>query len=131
MKKITIKTKKQNDIIDITDLVNKNILIKHGLCNIFSMHTTASICIIENEKGMKYDLIKTLESLAPFKGDYLHNKLADDLNGSSHIKASIIGQSVTVPVKNNKLMLGKWQKIILLEFDCARVRNILITNISK
>jgi secondary thiamine-phosphate synthase enzyme len=131
MKKITVKTTKQDDIIDITDSVNKNISIKQGLCNIFSMHTTASICIIENEKGMKYDLIKTLESLAPFKADYLHNQLADDLNGSSHVKATIIGQSVTVPIENNKLMLGKWQKIVLIEFDCARIRNVLITNISK
>jgi len=131
MKQLSIQTKKRDDIIDITDLVNQNISIKEGLCNIFSMHTTASVCTIENEKGMKFDLIKILDSIAPYKGNYLHNKLADDLNGSSHIKASIIGQSISIPVENNKLVLGKWQRIVFIEFDRARNRKVLITNISK
>lgn len=138
---ITRKTVKQftNITKDANDLLRS---WKHGeafdgLLNIYSMHTTAGIKIMENEILMLADLNKHLDKLAPKSGEYLHNEIGirdvppqERINGHSHIRALYFPTSETIPIRNGKLMLGKWQQIFLVELDSTRERTVSYTLIT-
>jgi secondary thiamine-phosphate synthase enzyme len=123
-----IETKTRREIIDITKLVteiiSKNKDIK-GLVNIYTPHTTACITINEYEKDLKKDIIETINSIAPIDGDYHHQ-----VNADAHIVSSIIKPSTTIPFKNGSLNLGTYQRILFLELDGPRNREIKITLMS-
>ncbi len=118
--KLEIKTKGHYDFIDITDkvrlLVEKSD-IKDGAVLVFVPGSTASVTTMEYEEGIKKDLIKVFENIAPENADYEHHKKWGDRNGAAHIKSALMRTSLTVPVENGKLSLGTWQQIVLIDFD--------------
>ena len=127
---INIKSKCENDIIDITSHVQKIIKksgIKEGICCVYVPGSTGVISTIEYEDGLKYDISKALEKIAPKNQDYKHHLKWHDDNGRSHVKATLMGPSLTVPFQNNKLIHGTWQQIIFIELDTRpRYRKIIV-----
>ncbi len=119
-KELKIKSKKENDMIDITtqtlELVKKS-GIRNGNVTIFVSGSTAALTTIEFEPGLKRDFPDMLERIAPSDIDYGHEQMWHDGNGHSHVKASLIGPSLTIPFTNSKLLLGRWQQIVLIELD--------------
>ena len=123
---VSVKTDVRNDMVDITYLVQKEISdarLQEGICVVYVPHTTAGITINEGaDPDVCRDIIKKLDELAPCDGSYRHL----EGNADSHIKASIIGSSVTVIIENGQLVLGTWQKIFFCEFDGPRSRRVYI-----
>ena len=126
LKEITIKTNTQTQILDITAQVQKVVSesgITEGLCCVFVPHTTAGVTINENaDPSVKQDIVKELNKVIPFNDNYSHL----EGNSAAHIKASIIGSSVNIPVKDNNLLLGTWQGICFCEFDGPRQRHFYV-----
>ncbi len=126
LKEIAIKTNTQTQIIDITAQVQKVISesgITEGLCCVFIPHTTAGVTINENaDPSVKQDIVMELNKVIPFDDNYSHS----EGNSAAHIKASIIGSSVNIPLKNNNLLLGTWQGICFCEFDGPRTRKFYV-----
>jgi len=126
LKEITIKTNTQTQIIDITAQVQKVVSesgITEGLCCVFIPHTTAGVTINENaDPSVKQDIVMELNKVIPFDDNYSHS----EGNSAAHIKASIIGSSVNIPLKNNNLLLGTWQGICFCEFDGPRQRHFYV-----
>jgi len=134
-KTIQVKTKGEDDIIDITDQTSKGIegsKMKNGVVTIFVSGSTAALTTIEYEPGLLSDFPKMLERVAPKNIDYGHEKLWHDGNGHSHVKASLVGPSLTVPFCNGQMMLGRWQQIVLVELDTrSRDRSLVLQIIGK
>ncbi|HBY56278.1 MAG TPA: hypothetical protein DEG96_00180 [Candidatus Atribacteria bacterium] len=126
LKEITVQTNTQTQILDITAQVQKVVGesgIAEGLCCVFIPHTTAGVTINENaDPSVKQDILMELNKVIPFDDDYSHL----EGNSAAHIKASIVGFSVNVPVKNNNLLLGTWQGICFCEFDGPRRRHFYV-----
>ncbi len=133
--KIVVSTKGFNDIIDITDQV-QGILEKHqvknGNATIFVPGSTAGVTTIEYEPGLLKDLPEAFERIAPMDKRYHHDSRWGDDNGYAHVRASILGASLTVPFSDGKLLLGTWQQIVLVDFDNRpRTRNMVIQIIGE
>ena len=129
-KTIRVKTKGEDDIIDITKQTSKIIEsseIKNGTVTIFVSGSTAALTTIEYEPGLLSDFPKMLERVAPKNIAYGHDQRWHDGNGHSHVRASLLGPSLTIPFSNRNLMLGTWQQIVLLELDTqSRERNLVL-----
>jgi secondary thiamine-phosphate synthase enzyme len=128
-KNILVRTKGENDVIDISEktieAVNES-SIENGLITIFVGGSTAAITTIEFEPGLRNDFPNMLARIAPKDIEYHHDKTWHDGNGHSHVRASLIGPSLTIPIIGGRLMTGRWQQIILLEMDIqSRDRNII------
>jgi secondary thiamine-phosphate synthase enzyme len=128
-KNILLNTKGENDVIDISEktieAVNES-RIENGLITIFVGGSTAAITTIEFEPGLRNDFPNMLARIAPKDIEYHHDKTWHDGNGHSHVRASLIGPSLTIPIIEGRLMTGRWQQIILLEMDIqSRERNII------
>ena len=127
---ISIETKSEMQIIDITrqtEQVISDSNIKDGIVLLFCPGSTGAITTIEYEDGLINDLPAALEELAPKNAYYKHEERWHDGNGHSHIRASIIGPSLTLPLENGELVLGTWQQIVFIECDVRpRKRKILI-----
>ena len=127
---ITVSSNGENDIIDITRQIDEAIkatMLQDGIVAIFVSGSTAALTTIEYEPGLKKDFPKMLARIAPSQIEYEHNNTWHDGNGHSHVRASLIGPSLTVPFKNKDLMLGTWQQIVLLEMDTrSRERKIVV-----
>jgi len=133
MHTITISTSKKQELIDITQEV-KNIVsksnVKEGVCFVYVPHATAGITINENaDPNIQTDIIKAMNDIIPEHNRYLHDSI--DNNAAAHIKSSIIGVSKTIPIKNNKLMLGTWQAIMFVELDGPRQNRRIIVSTLK
>jgi secondary thiamine-phosphate synthase enzyme len=131
-KEIQVTTKKEGDIIDITPEVREIVgesRVSEGLVHIFVTGSTAAVTTIEYEHGVLSDLSRALSALAPDTIPYAHDSCWGDGNGRSHVKASIVGPSLSVPVTGNALALGTWQQVVLLELDVrkGRSRSIMVT----
>ena len=128
---IRIKTAREGDIVDITDLVEnvvKRSGISDGMVHVFAIGSTAAISTMEYEPGLKRDLPEILERIAPKDLEYRHHLRWGDYNGHSHVRATILGPSLSVPVRGGRLVLGTWQQIIFIELDVrARSRRIMVT----
>jgi len=118
--KITVSTKGNTDILDITrkvsDLVAKHKL-KDGNVTVFVAGSTAGITTVEYEPGLIKDLPEAFERVAPTGRRYHHDATWGDDNGYAHVRASLLGPSLTVPFHNGDLLLGTWQQIVLIDFD--------------
>jgi secondary thiamine-phosphate synthase enzyme len=102
--------------------------IRAGVVNIFNVGSTAAIGTIEFEPGLQRDLPAMLDKLLPPSRDYGHEQAWHDGNGHSHLQATMLGPSLTVPIKDGKLVLGTWQQVFHLECDIKpRRRTIVIT----
>ena len=128
--KVDFETKGNCDIIDISKELEKILgksKIKNGILNVFIAGATGAITTIEYEAGLISDLQNLLKKIAPETGEYGHNKTHSDRNAHSHLRASLLGPSLTVPVDESKMVLGKWQKIIFVDMDNRpRKREVLI-----
>lgn len=127
--KITLKTKGNCDVINVTDEV-QSLIRKHklteGNVTVFVVGSTASISTIEFEPGLKKDLPELLDKLIPQRS-YHHDNTWGDHNGHAHLRSTLFGCSQTIPFIKGDLMLGTWQQIILIDFDDRpRTRNIII-----
>lgn len=119
---IQLSTKSDRECIDLTqqvaDIVSRS-GVEQGICQVYSLHATASIVVNENaDPNIGVDLLTALERAVPRRGDWLHDRIDD--NAQSHILASILGASETIPVEGGKLLLGTWQAIMLVELDGPR-----------
>lgn len=127
---INVKTKGQDNISDITEQISKGVEdsnLKNGIATIFVSGSTAALTTIEYEPGLLSDFPKMLERIAPKNIEYGHEKMWHDKNGHSHVRASLIGPSLTVPFSNGELMLGTWQQIVLVELDTrSRDRSLIL-----
>lgn len=123
---ISVKTGSRIDMQDITPSVQKEVSkagTTDGICTIYVPHTTAGITINEGaDPAVCQDIIKKLNEMVPPNAGYRHM----EGNADSHIKASLIGSSVSVMVENGRLVLGTWQKIFFCEFDGPRSRRVYI-----
>ncbi|WP_202319498.1 secondary thiamine-phosphate synthase enzyme YjbQ [Archaeoglobus neptunius] len=124
MEVIEVKTGRREEIVDITSMVENSLNVEEGLALIYSPHTTTSIIINEAESGLLEDIISQIGKLVPYRAGYRHDRI--DSNADAHIKASIFGNSAVVPVKNGRLVLGTWQRILFVEFDGPRNRKVFV-----
>jgi secondary thiamine-phosphate synthase enzyme len=127
MWEIQVISKKRNEMIDITsdiqNLIEKQ-NIREGHLLIYVPHTTAGITINEGaDPSVQRDIVETLKRLVPENGDYRHM----EGNSDAHIKASLLGSSVSLLIKNNTLQLGTWQHIFFYEGDGPRHRTVYVT----
>ena len=125
-----MKTKGDGEIIDITPKVQKQLTesdISGGIVTVFVQHSTCGITTVEYEPGLIEDLGKLWERIAPKNIPYAHDAHWGDGNGYAHVRASLLGASLTVPFVDKKLALGTWQQIILVDFD-NRPRNRTAVN---
>ena len=131
-KTIQVKTKGEDDITDQTSKGIEGSKMKNGVVTIFVSGSTAALTTIEYEPGLLSDFPKMLERVAPKNIDYGHEKLWHDGNGHSHVRASLVGPSLTVPFCNGQMMLGTWQQIVLVELDTrSRDRSLVLQIIGK
>lgn len=125
-----VSTSGQGDAHDLTRMVSKVVAgsdIASGIVTVFVVGSTAGITTIEFEPGAIHDLNAVFESLAPRRGEYRHHLKWGDDNGSSHVRAALLGPSVTIPFTRRKLHLGTWQQIMLMEFDTGpREREVIV-----
>jgi secondary thiamine-phosphate synthase enzyme len=123
----TIGTRANVEMLDITDRVRSALGasgIRHGLCHVFVPHTTAAVTINENaDPDVPRDIIAVLDRLIPLRNNYRHS----EGNTAAHVKASLMGAAVTIPVAGGDLLLGTWQSVFFCEFDGPRTRNVVIT----
>jgi secondary thiamine-phosphate synthase enzyme len=134
-KTVQIKSKGENDMIDITQetaaLIGEGNL-KNGIITVFVAGSTAAVTTIEYEQGLKRDFPNMLSRIAPSDIEYEHDNTWHDGNGHSHVRASLVGPSLTIPFRNRSLMLGTWQQIVLVEMDTQpRQRSVVIQIIGE
>ena len=132
---VQIKSKGENDMIDITQQTEALIRegnIQDGVITVFVTGSTAAVTTIEYEPGLRRDFPKMLSRIAPNDIEYEHDNTWHDGNGHSHVRASLVGPSLTIPFRNRSLMLGTWQQIVLVEMDIRpRQRNIIMQIIGQ
>jgi secondary thiamine-phosphate synthase enzyme len=130
-----IETRGENDVIDITEQTSKALKeskLEDGIVTVFISGSTAAITTIEYEPGLIQDFPRMLSRIVPKDIEYQHDNTWHDGNGHSHVKASLIGPSMTIPFKDGNLMLGTWQQIVLLETDTRpRERKIILQIIGE
>jgi secondary thiamine-phosphate synthase enzyme len=139
---LTIRTKKISEdtagfceIIDITAKVREHIEGEHvrcGLASLFVSGSTTALTTIEYEPGLIQDMKEFLEKHIPSNRRYHHDDRWNDDNGFSHLRASLFGPSLTIPIENGRLCLGTWQQVVLLDFDNRpRTREIVVQLIGE
>lgn len=132
---INFNTKHEGDIVDITGYVQKAVKksrLNDGIACVFVPGATGAVTTIEYEPGLLQDLPDALDRLFPRDITYQHQLRWHDGNGHSHVRASFIGPSLTVPFKEKRLILGTWQQIVFLELDnSARRRSLVVQMIGE
>lgn len=125
---LSLETQQPEQSIDITDRVKavvKNAGVRSGLCQVMVLHSTAAIVVNEvADPNIGRDVIAALGRAVPTKHDWLHDRIDD--NAHSHVKASLLGPSELIPVRDGELLLGTWQGIWLFEFDGPRTRKVAV-----
>jgi len=134
-KKLTEKTQGFCDIIDITAKVQDQVQkekIQKGLATVFVSGSTAALTTIEYEPGLIQDLKELVEKLIPSNKRYHHDDRWGDDNGFSHLRASLFGSSLQIPIDSGRLLLGTWQQIVLVDFDNRpRTREVVVQVIEE
>lgn len=119
-KQLSLSTRGNDDIINITSEVEKAVKdsgLKNGAVTVFVVGSTAAVTTIEYESGLQQDLKKLLNELIPREVAWKHNATWGEDNGHSHLRASIVGPSLTIPLINGSMTLGTWQQIVFIDFD--------------
>jgi len=125
----TVETQAAKQSLDVTDEV-RGVLersgLRDGLCHVMVLHSTAAIVVNEtDDPNIGTDIVSALDRAVPDHAGYLHDRIDD--NAHSHIKAALLGPSETLAVSGGELVLGTWQRVILLEFDGPRKRRVSVT----
>lgn len=129
---IEVETHGEGEIVNLTPRVEQAVAesgVREGLANVFVSGSTAAVTTIEYESGVLSDLRRALSVVAPADVPYEHDAAWGDGNGRSHVRAAIIGPSLTVPVIGGRLGCGTWQQVVLLELDVrpSRRRTVYVT----
>jgi secondary thiamine-phosphate synthase enzyme len=128
---ISLNTKGHGDMQDLTTQVARVVRssgVKTGTVTVFNIGSTAAVGTIEFEPGLRQDLPAILDKLIPPSRDYGHEQRWHDGNGHSHLQATLLGPSLTVPIADGKMVLGTWQQIFHLECDVrGRQRTVVVT----
>jgi secondary thiamine-phosphate synthase enzyme len=129
-KTIQVKSGGEGDVIDLTEQTSRVVEeceVVNGIVTVFVSGSTAAITTIEYEPGLKHDFPAMLTRVAPNNIEYVHDNTWHDGNGHSHVRASLVGPSLTIPFVNSNLVLGTWQQIVLVEMDThPRCRSIIV-----
>jgi secondary thiamine-phosphate synthase enzyme len=124
---IKIETGKSVDVVDITDHVEQTLResdVEKGICLVYSLHTTTGLTVNEADGALINDILNLLERIAPKGAGYQHDR--GDGNAHAHLRATLLGNSVIIPVEGRRLALGTWQRILFFEFDGPRRRSIFV-----
>jgi secondary thiamine-phosphate synthase enzyme len=120
----------ETDVLDVTEEVVRAVAesgVREGTVTVFTPGATAGVTTIEYESGCLEDLRRALEVVAPRDGEYAHNLRWGDGNGYSHVRAALLGPSLTVPVVDGRPLLGTWQQVVVCDFDNRpRQRKIVV-----
>ncbi|MGB2705526.1 MAG: secondary thiamine-phosphate synthase enzyme YjbQ [Candidatus Omnitrophota bacterium] len=134
-KSIKLKSRGETDIVNITGEVEGALgktKLKNGIITIFVPGATGALTTVEYESGLVSDLKEAFEKWAPRRGEYAHNLKWADGNGFSHVRASLLGPSLTVPFSGGHLTLGTWQQIVFIDFDNrSRSRELILQIIGE
>lgn len=121
---LEIKTHARTELVPLSDRIRREaaaLLDGIGILHLYVPHTTAAICVNEGaDPDVAADIARVLDRLVPWKGDYRHA----EGNAAAHVKSVLVGTSVTVPVRESKILLGRWQEIFFCEFDGPRARTV-------
>lgn len=132
--KFLLSTRGFTDIVDITSKVSDIVRLggeKNAIVHIYSPGSTVSVTTLEYEPGLVKDFPEALENIAPINKVYEHDKQWHDGNGHAHIRAAMIGNSITIPLAAGQLELGNWQQIVLVDFDNKpRTRSVIVQILS-
>lgn len=133
---IDVRTQGNTHVLDVTEVVNEVLrsgAVREGIVNVCVIGSTAGITTTEFEPGLAtHDLKAAFEGIASEDGEYLHERTWGDDNGHAHVRASLLGPSVTLPVAQGRLMLGQWQQVVLIDFDTRpRIRTLVVTTIGS
>ncbi len=124
---LLIKTSERAELVDITEQVKGAVAksgVEGGLCNLFVPHTTAAVILSENwDPDVTGDILRHLEKLVPRQAGYRHA----EGNSQAHILSALLGTSLNIPVRGGKLVLGRWQGVMLAEFDGPRERSLMVS----
>ncbi|HWW86794.1 MAG TPA: secondary thiamine-phosphate synthase enzyme YjbQ [Vicinamibacterales bacterium] len=130
-----VRTRGQGDAHDLTDVVTSAVAdsgLSAGVATVFVVGSTAGLTTIEFEPGAVADFNRLFEALAPRDGEYRHHLRWGDDNGSSHVRAALVGPSLTVPFADGKPLLGTWQQVVLIEFDTRpRQRELVVQMVGE
>jgi len=125
---LKVKSRQREELVEFTDLVREKLQesgVREGIVLLYTQHTTAGLTINENaDPDVPRDMLHALRTLIPQHGMGFHH---GEENSDAHIKTSLVGTSVSVPVSDGKLLLGRWQGIFLCEFDGGRERQVIMT----
>ncbi len=135
MRTLQLETQGNADIHDITVDVSQAIVnagIRDGIVTVFTASSTSALTTIEFESGCVADLQRLFDQIIPSQHDYAHNARWGDGNGHSHVRAALLGPSLTIPFSDGKLILGTWQQIVFVDFDNRRrSRQIVVQMIGE
>jgi secondary thiamine-phosphate synthase enzyme len=124
---IEIETAKPVDVLDITDHVEQAMCessVENGICLVYSLHTTTGLTINEADGALINDLLNLLQRLAPQGAGYQHDR--SDGNAHAHLQATLLGNSIIIPVERGRLTMGTWQRILFFELDGPRRRSVFV-----
>ena len=131
---LRLDTPGNGHIVDITDgvvSIVRTAEVDRGVVTVFATGSTVAVTTMEYEPGGVHDLQALLDRLIPAQGDYEHNRLNHDTNSHAHMRAALIGPSESIPLVDNRLALGTWQQVVLIDFDDRpRSRTVTVQVIS-
>ena len=134
-RELSLATEGHGDIIDLSDRLARLVTeagVRQGQMLCFIRHSTAAITALEHEPGLISDMKVLFEKLAPAGGEYEHHKRWGDHNGHSHLLAALVGPSLGIPIVDGRLLLGTWQRPVLLDFDVTpRQRTVSVQIIGE
>ena len=125
---VAVETTRRVQVLDVTDAVADAVTVENGLCAVTVRHTTAGVTLNEAEEGLMADLEAALREIVPRDGEYRHDAIDD--NADAHVRAALIGSNVAAPVEDGALGLGTWQRVLLVECDGPRRREVAVTSLA-
>lgn len=129
---LDLATEGHGQVVDITDAVQEVLAeaqVRHGIVTVFCPGATGAVTTIEYESGAVRDFQRLFDEIAPSEAQYMHNQHRGDDNGHSHIRAALLGPSLTVPFSDGRLTLGMWQRVVFVDFDTRPRQRRLVVQI--
>ena len=130
---LLVLSDKRIELVDITEVVMERIRqsnVREGLASLWSMHTTCALFINEAQKALHVDILRVLEQVVDRDAEWMHNDPqhsdCDRMNADSHLRAMLLGHSVTLQISSGELVLGQWQRVLVAELDGPRARSVRI-----
>jgi secondary thiamine-phosphate synthase enzyme len=124
VKKLAIKTRRKREVVDITEIIEATLGDGTGICNLLILHTTAALTTADLDPGTDLDMLDAFEALIPkLKYRHPHNPA----HVPDHILSALIGTSIALPFEKGSLILGTWQRVVLIELDGPRERQVVVT----